>query len=288
MIEAAERDGRLRPGGDARRGHRRQHRPGPGAGRPRARATGCVLVIPDKMASEKILHLRALGAEVRITRSDVGKGHPDYYQDMAAADRARDPGALLRQPVREPGQPAGARDNAPARRSGQQMDHDVDAVVVRRRLRRHAHGPGAASSRASRPRRRDGPGRPGGLRSWPTYVAHAAARPAGSWLVEGIGEDFIPPNLRPLARARGLRDLATPKASSPRARSCGTRASWGAPPPAPCSPRPCATAASRRRPSAWSRFVCDSGNKYLSKVYNDYWMVDQGCCREPATATCAT
>ena len=42
-----------------------------------------ILVIPDKMSQEKVLHLRALGADIRITRSDVGKGHPDYYQDVA-------------------------------------------------------------------------------------------------------------------------------------------------------------------------------------------------------------
>jgi hypothetical protein len=31
-----------------------------------------------------VLHLKAMGAEVHITRSDVGKGHPEYYQDVAA------------------------------------------------------------------------------------------------------------------------------------------------------------------------------------------------------------
>ena len=43
------------------------------------------LVIPDKMSQEKILHLKALGAEVVTTRSDVEKGHPAYYQDLARA-----------------------------------------------------------------------------------------------------------------------------------------------------------------------------------------------------------
>ena len=32
----------------------------------------CVFTIPDKMSSEKVLHLKALGAEVHMTRSDVG------------------------------------------------------------------------------------------------------------------------------------------------------------------------------------------------------------------------
>ena len=84
MIEAAEKDGRLKPGGhivEATAGN-----------------TGLALalvaaqkgytlsvVVPDKMSDEKISHLRAMGAEVVMTRSDVAKGHPEYYQDVAAA-----------------------------------------------------------------------------------------------------------------------------------------------------------------------------------------------------------
>ena len=63
---------------------------------------------------------------------------------------------------------------------------------------------------------------------------------------------------------------------TPRASCCARRASSAARPPAPCWPRRCATAASRREPKRVVTFVCDSGNKYLSKVFNDYWMVDQG------------
>ena len=70
-----------------------------------------VLVVPDKMSREKIQHLRALGAEVRMTRSDVGKGHPEYYQDMAEKIAAEIARRLLRQPVRQSGQSAGARDH---------------------------------------------------------------------------------------------------------------------------------------------------------------------------------
>ena len=36
-------------------------------------------------------------------------------------------------------------------------------------------------------------------------------------------------------------------------------------------------------------FVCDSGNKYLSKMFNDYWMADQGLqLAGRRSATCAT
>src|SRR5438094_7434368 len=70
MIEAAEREGKLEPGGtiiEATAGNT-----GLGlaliAG---AKGYRCLLVIPDKMSQEKIAHVRALGAEVRMTRSDV-------------------------------------------------------------------------------------------------------------------------------------------------------------------------------------------------------------------------
>ena len=93
MITAAEQDGRLKPGGtvvEATAGNT-------GLGLAlvaRAKGYRVVLVIPDKMSSEKVLHLKALGAEIRMTRSDVNKGHPEYYQDMAAALAADIPGAF--------------------------------------------------------------------------------------------------------------------------------------------------------------------------------------------------
>jgi cystathionine beta-synthase len=43
-----------------------------------------LLVVPDKMSQEKIFHLRAMGAEIVMARSDVTKGHPEYYQERAA------------------------------------------------------------------------------------------------------------------------------------------------------------------------------------------------------------
>src|SRR5215471_8834517 len=83
LIEAAERDGKLKPGGtliEATAGN---------TGLGLALVAGqkgyrLLLVIPDKMSQEKIFHLRAMGAEVVMTRSDVHKGHPEYYQDYAA------------------------------------------------------------------------------------------------------------------------------------------------------------------------------------------------------------
>src|SRR5256714_8745873 len=105
MIEAAERDGRLQPGGtivEATAGN---------TGLGLALIGGAmgyrtILVIPDKMSQEKIAHVRALGAEVRLTRSDVTRGHPEYYQDMAARLASEIPGAFY---VNQFGNPANPR-----------------------------------------------------------------------------------------------------------------------------------------------------------------------------------
>src|SRR5256714_2690286 len=75
MVEAAERDGQLAPSGtiiEATAGNT-------GLGLAlvaAAKGYRIILVIPDKMSEEKIAHVRALGAEVRLTRSAVRRGHP--------------------------------------------------------------------------------------------------------------------------------------------------------------------------------------------------------------------
>ena len=148
-----------------------------------------LIVVPDKMSQEKIFHLKAMGAEVVLTRSDVTKGHPEYYQDMAGAARAGERG-LLHQPVRQSRESESARGKH-GPEIWQQMEHDVDAVVA-------GVGTGGTITGLSRFFARVSP-----------QTEMVLADPAGSvlfeylqtgkigkrslWLVEGIGEDFIPP-----------------------------------------------------------------------------------------------
>ena len=128
MIEAAETDGRLKPGGTiveatagntglglALVGGRRGYR--------------TVLVVPDKMAREKILHARAMGVEVVLTRSDVGKGHPDYYQDLAEMIAGQTPGAIYINQFANPANPR-AHETGTGPELIAQMEGDIDAVVV--------------------------------------------------------------------------------------------------------------------------------------------------------------
>jgi cystathionine beta-synthase len=125
MIDAAERDGRLQPGGtvvEATAGNT-------GLGLAlvaRAKGYRVVLVVPDKMATEKVLHLKAMGAEIHVTRSDVGKGHPDYYQDRAAALAAAIPGSFFADQFNNPANPR-AHETGTGPEIWEQTGHDVDA-----------------------------------------------------------------------------------------------------------------------------------------------------------------
>src|SRR3970282_827785 len=80
MIEAAEREGKLEKGGlivEATAGNT-------GLGLALVavqKGYRVLLVVPDKMSQEKIFHLRAMGAEIWLTRSDATKGAPDHSQD---------------------------------------------------------------------------------------------------------------------------------------------------------------------------------------------------------------
>src|SRR5438477_12180703 len=128
MIEAAEAEGKLEPGGtviEATAGNT-----GLGlalvAG---AKGYRVLLVIPDKMSQEKISHVRALGAEVRITRSDVTRGHPEYYQDVAFRLAEEIPGGFYVNQFGNPANPL-AHERTTGPEIWEQMRHDLDAVVV--------------------------------------------------------------------------------------------------------------------------------------------------------------
>ncbi len=98
---------------------------------------------------------------------------------------------------------------------------------------------------------------------------------AGSWLVEGIGEDFIPKNcdLSLVKQAYTISDaesIATAREVLKRegvicGSSSGTLIA--------AALRYCRE---QKTPKRVVTLVCDSGNKYLSKIYNEYWLDDHG------------
>ena len=128
MIADAEKNGRLKKGGtivEATAGNT-------GLGLAQVgipKGYRIVLVVPDKMSREKVQHLRALGAEVRLTRSDVGKGHPEYYQDMAEQIAAETPGSFYVNQFANPANPL-AHETTTGPELWEQLAGDIDAVVV--------------------------------------------------------------------------------------------------------------------------------------------------------------
>ncbi|MGI9088010.1 MAG: pyridoxal-phosphate dependent enzyme [Chthoniobacterales bacterium] len=279
MIEAAERDGHLEPGGtiiEATAGNT-----GLGlaliAG---AKGYRIILVIPDKMSQEKISHVRALGAEVRIVRSDVTRGHPEYYQDVAARLAEEIPGAYYVNQFGNPANPE-AHERTTGPEIWEQMRHDVDACVV-------GVGSGGTITGLSRFFNRVRPRRgvemiladPEGSILY-EYIKTKKIAEAGSWAVEGIGEDFIPdiadlsyvtdafeiPDAESFAVARELLRKEGILGGS----STGTLLAGAL--------RYCRQQTKKKRVVT---FICDTGNKYLSKMYNDFWMAEQGFTKRPA------
>ena len=87
-----------------------------------------IVVIPDKMSTEKIQHLHGLGADVRITRTDVDKHHPENYVNLARSIAEKTPNAWFVDQFSNPANPL-AHEQTTGPEIWQQMDGDVDAIV---------------------------------------------------------------------------------------------------------------------------------------------------------------
>lgn len=270
MIEEAERRGDLKPGTtivEATAGNT-------GLGLALVatqRGYPMVLVVPDKMSQEKINNLRALGAEVILTRSDVGQGHPEYYQDLGARIAAERDAYFINQFANPDNALAHERTTGPEILA--QLENKVDAVVV-------GVGSSGTISGLTACFKQHAPeleivlADPEGS-VLAQYIADGTMTEAGSWLVEGIGEDFIPEicdlsmtkqaytisDGESFRRARELLNREGILAGS----STGTLLS--------AALRYCQD---QTEPKNVVTFACDTGSRYLSKLYNDYWMVDQG------------
>jgi cystathionine beta-synthase len=272
MIEAAEADGRLQAGGtvvEATAGNT-----GLGLALVGARkGYRIVLVVPDKMAREKILHCRAMGAEVVLTRSDVGRGHADYYQDLAEAIAARTPGALFINQFANPANPL-AHEQTTGPEILRQMHGQVDAVVVGVGSGGTLTGIGRFMAKAS-PRTRMILADPLGSVLAPAVETGHVPKQSGSWAVEGIGEDFVPPNadLSLIHKAYAISDRDSFAAARDLLRHEGVLAGSSSGTLLAAALRYCRE---QNEPQRVVSLVCDSGAKYLSKVFNPVYAAQEG------------
>ncbi len=271
MIEAAEKKGRIKPGDtliEATAGNT-----GLGLALVAAqKGYKLILVIPDKMSREKVMHLQAMGVDIRMTRSDVEKGHPEYYQDYAERLTKEIPGSYYINQFNNAANPL-AHEMTTAPEIWEQMDHDVDAIVV---------GVGSA-------------GTIGGLTRFfkkmdrqpeivladpkgsilKEFFETGQYESAGSWLVEGIGEDFVPAqcDLSLVTKAYTVSDKEAFHVARELLKKEGIFAgsSTGVLVGAALK-----YAAEQKSPKKIVTFACDTGNKYLSKMYNDEWISENG------------
>jgi len=272
LIEAAERAGKLKPGGiliEATAGNT-----GLGLALVAAqKGYRLLLVIPDKMSQEKNFHLRAMGAEVQLTRSDVSKGHPEYYRDIAERLAREIPDSFFVNQFGNAANPL-AHEETTGPEIWEQMEHRLDAVIC-------GVGTGGTLAGLTHFFAKTAPG-----------VELVLADPAGSiladyaktgvveqaksgWLVEGIGGDSIPPvgDFSHVGKTYTIPDAEAFQTCRELLRKEGVIAGTSTGTLLGAALRYCREQKTARRVVT---FVCDSGNKYLSKVYNDYWMLDNG------------
>ncbi len=237
-----------------------------------------ILVLPDKMSQEKIFNLRAMGADVVLTRSDVGKGHPEYYQDLGRRI-AEEQGAYFINQFGNPDNPL-AHEQTTAPEILDQMQGQLDAIVL-------------------------GVGSSGTVTGLGKYIAEHAPQvelvladpvgsilatyindgkltaKGGSWLVEGIGEDFIPviADFSRVTKAYAISDAESFATARQLLEREGLLAGSSTGTLLAAALRYCRE---QSEPKRVVTFACDTGNKYLSKLFNDFWMEDQGFIQRDA------
>ncbi len=231
-----------------------------------------ILVIPDKMSQEKIFHMKAMGAEVVMTRSDVLRGHPDYYQDKARAIANSIPGAFYVNQFENPANPE-THEKSTAPEIWEQMEHDIDAIICGVGSGGTLSGIGHYMKRIS-PKTKMILADPKGSILAP-YIEHGIMINPGTWLVEGIGEDFIPENadLALVSQAYTITDAESIHTSQEILTREGILCGSSSGTLVAAALKYCRAQTEKKRVVT---IVCDSGNKYLSKIYNPFWLNDHG------------
>jgi len=268
MIEAAEREGRLKPGGtivEPTSGNT-------GVGLAIAAAIKgyrCIFVMPDKMSQEKIALLRAYGAEVVITPTAVDHDSPESYYSVSDRLAEEIPGGFKPDQYSNMNNP-----EAHYRQTGPELweqtgGGDIDAIVI-------SVGTGGTISGVGRYFKERKP-----------EVLIVGADPEGSvytakderdlhpYLVEGIGKDTWPETMDPDVVDEWIRvsDRDSFLWARRLAREEGLLAGGSG------GTSMYAAVQIAKRLGAGKRvlmMIPDSGRNYLSKFYDDNWMLEHG------------
>jgi len=272
MIEGAERAGKIKPGDTLVEGTAGNT----GIGLAlvaQQKGYRLILVVPDKMSREKIFNLKAMGAEVVLTRSDVAKGHPQYYQDLAERLARETPGAYFINQFGNPDNPR-AHEEITGPEILRQMEGRLDAFVF-------GCGSSGTMSGISRHFATAAPNvemilaDPVGSILAQYINEGTLSTKSASWMVEGIGEDFLPPisDFSRVKKAYAISDKESFLAGRDLLAKEGILGGSSTGTLLAAALKYCHE---QTLPKRVLVLVCDTGNKYLSKMYNDYWMLDNG------------
>lgn len=266
MIDAAEADGRLQPGGtivEPTSGNTGVGLALVGA----VRGYRVICTVPDKVSNEKIALLRAYGVEVLITPTELLPEHPDSYYGVARRLAREIPGAFHPDQYANPNNPL-AHYQSTGPEIWKQTDGQIRALVA-------GVGTGGTISGTSKYLKEQNP-----------EVFVVGADPEGSiytadnpeaihqYRVEGVGEDFYPDtvDLSLIDRFIKVTDSESFAMTRRLAREEGVLVGGS------CGMA--AAAAVQIASEDETRLVVvilpDSGRGYLSKVFNDQWMESNG------------
>jgi cystathionine beta-synthase len=268
MIEAAERDGRLKPGGVVVEGT--SGNTGVGLAIAAAlRGYRCIFTMPDKMSQEKVRLLKAFGAEVIVTPTAVAPDHPDNYVQTAKRIVAETPGAVLADQFYNPVNPA-----VHYRTTGPELWEQTEGRITHFVA---ASGTGGTISGTGRYLKERNPAirviagdPPGSI--FAHYHRTGEKGEGAPYKVEGIGNDKLPSTLdfKVIDEFRTISDRDAFGYARRLTREEGLFAGGSAGLIVALAVR---VAQELDDPDAY--VVCvlpDTGERYLSKVYNDEWL----------------
>ena len=230
------------------------------------------VVILDKMNENKIFHLKAIGANVITTRSDVGPEHPDHYVNVAKKIAEETPNSFYASQFTNINNPK-AHELSTAPEIFNQMNGNVDAIVCGVGTGGTISGIGKYFSEHS-PKTEMVLADPEGSIVKDVVEKNEVKEADYSWLVEGIGEDFIPDTLD-LKYIKKAYSVSNKEAFDTIRNLASTEGILGG----SSSGTLIAAAIKYCKDQTIKKnvltFVCDNGEKYLNTAYNESWLKEK-------------